>query len=328
MTLAGTLTIPESNGLYPAMVLVTGSGPQDRDETLFGHKPFAVIADYLARRDIAVLRYDDRGTAKSTGRFLGATTADFALDAEGAINYLLKRPEFTKVGIGGHSEGAVIASMVAARRRDAAFVVMLAGTGVRGEELIYAQAAAIRHASGMTEEAIEMNRRALEILFPLARNGASEAEMLQERSGEARCESRRRARCQNTERSMAPGVRRLRSRAHAVEGEVSRARDERKSGSAGACRSKRAGDRSCFAEGRRSARHRKALPKAQPPFPNRNHGIARRVSPDRRDDSAGSAGDDGELATQRSQVDRSSRREFSCERRYSHQMASLGKQSI
>jgi pimeloyl-ACP methyl ester carboxylesterase len=178
VTLSGSLTIPEGSGPYPAMILVTGSGPQDRDETLFGHKPFAVIADYLARRDVGVLRYDDRGTAKSTGRFLGATTADFALDAEGALNYLLKRPEFTKVGIGGHSEGAVIAPMVAARRRDVAFVVMLAGMGVSGEELIYAQAAATRHARGIPKEEIERNRRALEILFPLARRGASEAEML------------------------------------------------------------------------------------------------------------------------------------------------------
>jgi predicted acyl esterase len=98
VTLACTLTIPEGGGQHPAILLVTGSGPQDRDETVFGHKPFLVVADYLTRRGIAVLRCDDRGTGKSTGRFLGATTMDFSLDAEGAFNYLLKRPEVTKVG--------------------------------------------------------------------------------------------------------------------------------------------------------------------------------------------------------------------------------------
>ena len=176
--LAGTLTIPESQGPHPAMVLVTGSGPQDRDEMLFGHKLFAVIADYLARRGVAVLRYDDRGTAKSTGRFLGGTTADFSLDAEAAFNYLLKRSDVMKVGIGGHSEGAVIAPMVASRRRDVAFVVMLAGTGVSGEQVGYAQAAAIHRAGGMPEDEIERYRKMMETLIALARTRASEGEML------------------------------------------------------------------------------------------------------------------------------------------------------
>jgi pimeloyl-ACP methyl ester carboxylesterase len=159
------------------MVLVTGSGPQDRDETILGHKPFLVIADYLARRGVIVLRCDDRGTGKSTGRFLGATTADFSLDAEGAFNYLSKRPEVAEAGIGGHSEGAVIAAMVASRRRDVAFVVMLAGPGLSGEKVGYAQAAAIQRARGMPEREIEANRKMQQAMIALARTGASDAEM-------------------------------------------------------------------------------------------------------------------------------------------------------
>ena len=177
VNLACTLTIPEGDGAHPAMLLVTGSGRQDRDETIFGHKPFLVIADYLARRGAIVLRCDDRGTGKSTGQFDGATTADFSLDAEGAFNSLLKRPEVKQVGIGGHSEGAVIAAMVASRRRDVAFVVMLAGTGVSGEEVAYSQTAAIQRARGMPESDIQAYRRMEQTMIALVRTGASDAEM-------------------------------------------------------------------------------------------------------------------------------------------------------
>lgn len=175
--LACTLTIPEGEGPHPAMVLVTGSGPQDRDETIFGHKPFLVIADYFARHGVGALRCDDRGTGKSTGRFLGSTTADFSLDAEGAFNYLLKRPEFKGVGIGGQSEGAVIAPMVASRRTALAFVIMLAGPGLRGDQMGYAQAAAILRARGTPEEQIERNRKMQQTLIALARAGSTETEM-------------------------------------------------------------------------------------------------------------------------------------------------------
>lgn len=175
--LACTLTIPQGEGPHPAMVLLTGSGPQDRDETVFGHKAFWVMADYLARHGVGALRCDDRGTGKSTGRFPGATTADFSLDAEGAFRYLLNRPEFKRVGIAGHSEGAVIAPMVASRRAAVAFVVMLAGVGVRGDRAGYAQAAAIQRAKGVPEEAVERNRRMQQALIALARNGATESEM-------------------------------------------------------------------------------------------------------------------------------------------------------
>lgn len=182
VTLAGTLTLPAGKGPFPALALVTGSGPQDRDETILGHKPFWVIADYLARHGVAVLRYDDRGMGKSTGSFSQATTRDFALDAEGAFEFLLTRKEAAAgmVGLGGHSEGGLIAPMVAARRKDVAFVVMLAGPGVTGEQVLYAQAAAMMRASGLGEEAIAANRRVQEGLFALMRSGASEDEVVRQ----------------------------------------------------------------------------------------------------------------------------------------------------
>jgi fermentation-respiration switch protein FrsA (DUF1100 family) len=154
VTLAATLTIPQGKGPFPAVVLITGSGPQDRDETLLGHKPFLVLSDYLTRHGIAVLRADDRGTAKSTGDFKTATTADFATDTEAGIAYLKTRPEVDphKIGLIGHSEGAVIAPMIAARNPDVAFIVMMAGTGVPGDQVLVAQGEAIAVTSGTKPE--------------------------------------------------------------------------------------------------------------------------------------------------------------------------------
>jgi uncharacterized protein len=154
VTLAATFTIPQGKGPFPAVVLITGSGPQDRDETLLGHKPFLVLSDYLTRHGIAVLRADDRGTAKSTGDFKTATTADFATDTEAGIAYLKTRPEVDphKIGLIGHSEGAVIAPMIAARNPNVAFIVMMAGTGVPGDQVLVAQGEAIAVASGSKPE--------------------------------------------------------------------------------------------------------------------------------------------------------------------------------
>jgi pimeloyl-ACP methyl ester carboxylesterase len=154
VTLAATLTIPPGKGPFPGVVLITGSGPQDRDESLMGHKPFLVLSDYLTRHGIAVLRADDRGTAKSTGDFKTATTADFATDTEAGITYLKTRPEVDphKIGLIGHSEGGVIAPMIAARNKDVAFIVMMAGTGVPGDEVIAAQREAIEIANGKSPE--------------------------------------------------------------------------------------------------------------------------------------------------------------------------------
>ena len=150
VTLAATLTIPQGKGPFPGVVLITGSGPQDRDETLLGHKPFLVLSDYLTRHGVAVLRADDRGTGKSTGVFSRATTADFATDTEAGVAYLKTRSEIDphKIGLIGHSEGGVIAPMIAARNKDVAFIVMMAGTGVPGDQVIVAQGEAIDIANG------------------------------------------------------------------------------------------------------------------------------------------------------------------------------------
>lgn len=167
VTLAATLTIPQGKGPFPAVVLITGSGPQDRDESLLGHKPFLVLSDYLTRHGIAVLRADDRGTAKSTGNFATATTADFATDTEAGIAYLKTRPEINphKIGLIGHSEGGIIAPMIAARNPDVTFIVMMAGSGVPGDEILVAQVQAIAESSGKThDEAVKAVAKEREIL--------------------------------------------------------------------------------------------------------------------------------------------------------------------
>ncbi|HVO81371.1 MAG TPA: alpha/beta fold hydrolase [Terriglobales bacterium] len=159
VTLAGTLTIPQGRGPFPAVVLITGSGPQDRDETIMGHRPFLVLADYLTRKGIAVLRADDRGVGKSTGSLVAATTLDFASDAEAGVGYLKTRPEVDtrKIGLIGHSEGGMIAPIVAARDPDIDFIVMLAGIGVPGGELLVEQAKLISEASGKSAaEAVQI----------------------------------------------------------------------------------------------------------------------------------------------------------------------------
>jgi pimeloyl-ACP methyl ester carboxylesterase len=148
--LAGTLTVPEGPGPFPAVLLITGSGSQDRDETIFEHKPFLVLADDLTRRGIAVLRVDDRGVGGSTGGSPNDTTADFATDVEAGVAWLKACMEVDpkRIGLIGHSEGGVIAPMVAARDPAVAFVVLWAGSGVRGAELLAAQARAVAVASG------------------------------------------------------------------------------------------------------------------------------------------------------------------------------------
>lgn len=181
-TLAGTLTIPEGEGPFPAMVLVSGSGQQNRDEELMNHRPFWVIADYCARHGIAVLRYDDRGVGGSDGEVKNATSMDFSYDAEAAFDYLRNRKEInaTKVGILGHSEGGVINFMVSARRPEVAFLVSLAGPSVNGIEVLKEQQAAILRASGMTEEMVQFNGNANSQMFDIIEtsNDREEADTL------------------------------------------------------------------------------------------------------------------------------------------------------
>lgn len=159
ISLAGTLTIPEGAGPFPAVVLITGSGAQNRDEELLGHKPFLVIADYLTRNGIAVLRYDDRGVGGSQGNPVTATTADLATDAEAAYRYLITRAEINsgKVGLAGHSEGGLIAPMVASAVPGVNFIISLAGPGVKGEEILHRQNRDVSSVMGLDEKQINEN---------------------------------------------------------------------------------------------------------------------------------------------------------------------------
>lgn len=158
--LAGTLTIPEGDGPHPAAILITGSGPQDRDESIMGHKPFLVIADHLTRHGIAVLRVDDRGVGGSTGSISDSTTEDFAGDVMAGIEFLRQQRgiDASKIGLIGHSEGALVAPIVAAQTSrgtdEVAFVVLLAGPGLPGAQLLSIQLEAILRASGVSEESI------------------------------------------------------------------------------------------------------------------------------------------------------------------------------
>jgi hypothetical protein len=148
---AGTLTIPPGDGPFPAVVLITGSGAQNRDEAIMGHRPFLVIADHLTRNGIAVLRSDDRGVGGSTGNTMTATIPDNAGDVQAAVNLLRADPRIdaARVGLVGHSEGGWVAPLVANQSDAVAFVVMIAGPAVSGEEILYAQTRAMSEASGV-----------------------------------------------------------------------------------------------------------------------------------------------------------------------------------
>ncbi len=170
--LAGTLTLPRGRtGKVPTVLLISGSGPNTRNEPILNHQVFLVLADYLTRRGFAVLRYDKRGTGKSTGSYAAATTADFADDAEAGVAYLKTRTEVDgkKIGLIGHSEGGVIAPLVASRNKSVAFIVLMAGTGLNGEQILYRQSALIAKAGGGTDEAIAANRKAQEKMFAVSK---------------------------------------------------------------------------------------------------------------------------------------------------------------
>jgi dienelactone hydrolase len=155
--LAATITIPPGKGPFPAVLLMSGSGPHDRDEILMGHKPFLVLADYLTRKGIVVLRADKRGVGKSGGDYSKAVMADFASDADAGVAYLKTRPEVDphRIGLVGHSEGGVEAPMSAAHNHDVTFIVMMAGTGVPGDQLLPEQMRLIEQAAGKSPDEIE-----------------------------------------------------------------------------------------------------------------------------------------------------------------------------
>lgn len=185
ISLAGTLTIPEGKGPFPAAVLVTGSGSQNRNEELLGHKPFLVLADHLARNGIAVLRYDDRGIGGSKGDPATATTADLATDALAAFGFLGSVPEVNikKSGIIGHSEGGIIVAMAAAENRRIGWIISLAGTGVSGFEIIQRQLSDLNLASGMSanenELAVSENEKILKVLIEEKDNQKAHGKMYQ-----------------------------------------------------------------------------------------------------------------------------------------------------
>jgi hypothetical protein len=175
INLAGTLTLPNKEGVFPVVILISGSGPQNRDEELLGHKPFLVLSDFLTKNGIAVLRYDDRGIAMSKGDFKTATSADFATDVESAIAYLKTRKEINKnkIGLIGHSEGGLIAPMVASKSKDVAFIVLLAGTGIQGDSLLLLQKKLIEEASGVSKEDIQKGQSSNRKVFDIVNKSIS-----------------------------------------------------------------------------------------------------------------------------------------------------------
>lgn len=168
--ISGTFTKPLESGVFPAIVLIAGSGPNDRDETLFGHKPFLVISDHLTKNGFAVLRYDKRGVGSSTGNYELATTNDFAQDAELAVEYLRERKDIdnSKIGLLGHSEGGLIASMVAADNKDIGFVVLMASPGIKGIDIVLDQNEfSMSHQNFKPEVILEMQKINKEIFTRL-----------------------------------------------------------------------------------------------------------------------------------------------------------------
>ncbi len=170
LKLAGTLTMPRTGGPFPAVILITGSGSQDRNETVFGHRPFLVLADFLTRRGIAVLRVDDRGVGGSTGDASQATSEDFARDVLAGIDYLKTRREIDpkRLGLIGHSEGANIAPMAATQSSDVSFIVLLAGTGVTGDLIIEKQIVSLLQSQGadqtLIDTSLQSQRRVVEVI--------------------------------------------------------------------------------------------------------------------------------------------------------------------
>lgn len=179
VTLAGTITRPESDGTFPAVLLISASGPQDRDETIAGHKPFAVIAEYLTKHGILVLRVDDRGAGRSTGHFDEATTEDFATDAVAGVRFLLSRGDVDPkhVGLIGHGEGADIAAIVAVKMPEVSFMVMLGATGVSGEQVLLAQTERAEKLAQIPPEQIAADKKIGAELYSLVEKGASQADM-------------------------------------------------------------------------------------------------------------------------------------------------------
>lgn len=173
VTRACTLTLPVSSRPSPAVVMITGSGAQNRDEEILGFKIFQVIADHLTRHGVAVLRCDDRGVGGSTGSVVQSTTADFADDTLAGVKFLQARPEIDKARIGlmGHSEGGIVAPMLAARSSDVAFIILMSGSGLPGEQILYAQSELVGQAAGLPAEKARHNQEIQHKMFAAVRSG-------------------------------------------------------------------------------------------------------------------------------------------------------------
>jgi hypothetical protein len=158
--LAGTLTLPPGTGRFPAVVVISGSGAQDRDETVFGHKPFLVLADYLTRRGVGVLRVDDRGVGGSTGNTMEATSVQLARDVLAGVRFLRARREIDpdRIGLIGHSEGGLIAPLAAAESKEIAFIGLLAAPGLPGDQVLLRQTEDVLRAAGASEDEVAMAR--------------------------------------------------------------------------------------------------------------------------------------------------------------------------
>jgi hypothetical protein len=176
--ITGTLTMPEKGEKFPAVILISGSGAQDRDETIFEHKPFFVLADFLTREGIAVLRVDDRGVGGSEGKTSEATSKDFAGDVLAGIEFLKRQSEINPLQIGliGHSEGGIVAPLTATLSSEPAFIVLLAGPALTGEQIIYEQGKLINIQAGMSEELAEQNRQSQEALFEIIKSETDAAQ--------------------------------------------------------------------------------------------------------------------------------------------------------
>ncbi|GAA4962123.1 alpha/beta hydrolase family protein [Algibacter aquimarinus] len=176
--LAGTFTLPKTKKKPAVAILISGSGPQNRNEEVkqFNHRPFLVLSDYLTNQGIAVLRYDDRGVAKSKGDFGSATSLDFASDVEAAISYLKTRKDIdtSKIGLIGHSEGGLIAPIVASKNRDVAFIVLLAGTGVNGGKILETQTRRAAELAGAQKNILDENEKLSSKIYDIIRNNTDE----------------------------------------------------------------------------------------------------------------------------------------------------------
>ncbi len=170
ITITGTFTTPKSGGKFPAVLLITGSGQQNRNEELMGHKPFLVLSDYLTKQGIAVLRVDDRGTGGTTGDFSESTTEDFVTDVLAGVKYLKSRKDVNQdeIGLVGHSEGGMIAPMAAVKSDDVDFIVLMAGPGVPSDKLMLMQDSLISKSYGVsdaaTKDALELNQQIYDVL--------------------------------------------------------------------------------------------------------------------------------------------------------------------